>query len=77
MNALEWYRSKMKEIVAEGGYVNTASISLCGSKTRDILWLFDDYSPEEYKVLSISDDIELVEDTPLHTISILLKEIEE
>lgn len=77
MNVLNWYKNKMKEIVAEGGYVNTASISLCGSKIRDIRWLFDDYSPEEYKVLSITDDIELVEDTLLHNISILLKEIEE
>lgn len=80
MNALDWYKNKMKEIVAEGGYVNTASISLTGSeghKIRDIRWLFDDYSPEEYKVLSISDDIEFIEDTPLHTVSILLKEIEE
>ena len=69
----------MKGIVAEGGYVNTASVRLIdseGSNIRDIRWLFEDYSPEEYKVLSISDDIEMVEDIPLHVISILLKEIE-
>ena len=80
MNVLTWYKNRMKEVVSEGGYVNTASIRLIdseGSKTRDIRWLFEDYSPEEYKVLSISDDIELVEDIPFHVISILLKEIEE
>lgn len=77
MNALTWYKNKMKEIVAEGGYVNTASISVGSNKIRDVRWLFEDYSPEEYKVLSMSDDIELVEDTLLHNISILLKEIDE
>lgn len=77
MNVLNWYKNKMKELVAEGGYVNTASISLGGNKIRDIYWLFDDYSPDEYKVLSITDDIEMAGDIPLHTISILLKDIEE
>ena len=76
-NALDWYKNKMKELVAEGGYINTASIRLVdseGSNPRDISWLFEDYSPEEHKVLSIIDYIEMVEDIPLHVISILLKE---
>ena len=80
MNIITWYKNKMKELVAEGGYVNTASVRLVdseGHKIRDISWLFEDYTPEEYKVLSISDDIEFVGDIPFHVISILLKEIEE
>ena len=32
MNVLTWYKNRMKEVVSEGGYVNTASIRLIVSE---------------------------------------------
>lgn len=75
MNALEYYKKRVKEIAKNGGYISKASVELEGH-TFSIDWLWEDYKPEEYKMLTADEDVYVMPDgTLLYTITLLMKEV--
>ena len=45
INALEYYKKRVREITKNGGYISKASVELEGH-TYSIGWLWEDYKPE-------------------------------
>ena len=75
INALEYYKKRVREITKNGGYISKASVELEGY-TYSIGWLWEDYKPEEYKMLTADEDVYVMSDgTLLYTITLLMKEV--
>ena len=56
INALEYYKKRVREITKNGVYVSKASVELEGH-TFSIGWLWEDYKPEEYKMLTAMKEL--------------------
>ena len=71
-NVLDWYNKRIEEIQEHNGYIIKTTI--CEDyDTKDFDWLIDEYSPEQYKLLRIEEEIEFTKNgTPLYKISIYL-----
>ena len=75
INALEYYKKRVREITKNGGYISKASVELEGH-TVSIGWLWEGYKPEEYKMLTAEEDVYVMPDgTLLYTITLLMKEV--
>ena len=79
INALEWYKEKMKSIVMEEGYVQFISIIITetedNAKKKNLEWLFNYYDPACYDTFCVDDEISFSDDgTSLHNITIWIKE---
>lgn len=73
INALEYYKKRAKEITEGGGYISKVNVALEGYD-YDIDWLWEDYKPEEYKMLTADENIYVEPDgTLLHSITLLMK----
>ena len=78
INALEWYKEKMKSIVMEKGYVQFVSVIISNEEDnttkKNLEWLFNHY-PSYYDTLCVDDEISFSNDgTSLHNITIWVKE---
>ena len=75
INALDYYKKRVKEIAKNGGYISKATVELEGH-TYGIGWLWEDYKPEEHRLLTADEDIYVMPDgTLLYTITLLMKEV--
>ena len=79
INALEWYKEKMKSIVMEKGYVQFVSVIITKEEDnivkKNLEWLFNYYDPSCYDTFCVDDEISFSNDgTSLHSITIWVKE---
>lgn len=75
INALDYYKKRVKEITKDGGYISKATVELDGH-TFSIGWLWEDYTPEEFRLLTADEDVYVMPDgTLLYTITLLMREV--
>lgn len=74
MNALDYYKKRVKEIAKYGGYIVKSSVMLEGY-TYGIEWLWEDYKPEEHQIISAEEEVDVKPGAVLYTITLLMKEV--
>ena len=81
INALEWYKDKIKDIVTKNEYFDSIMIvhkDKSGNySSRDLEWLFNEYPKQSYYFAKSRDDITLAEDGSIvHRLTLYIDEVE-
>lgn len=82
INALDYYKSKIKEIVAKKEYFDSIMIVYKDKdgnySSKDLEWLFNEYPKQSYYFTKSRDDITLTEDgTIVHRLALYIDKEEQ
>ena len=80
INALKWYKNKMRSLIDNCEYVNEIMIYLTENNVitseENLTWLFNEYDEELYDVLEVIDNLVFTNNGILHYIKICINKKE-